>query len=177
MRSFVTVAAAAATLFSSAHAAPWGNWIWRLNPTKCLNQPTAEYLVEGFGGLLSNYTKENADKYLADDLTDWSDSINSLSGTPVGTVTFPNKQAFEAGQGSQPAVPFELLAIEAVTCDTIALRWVVGLQPEPAKGITILKAENPRAKKDTWQIKTIFTEFNSISWLKDFGGTVTPPSH
>ncbi|EXJ95063.1 hypothetical protein A1O1_00181 [Capronia coronata CBS 617.96] len=179
MRSFITIAAVAASLVASAHAAPWGNgWLFgNLNPTKCLNKQTAQYLVDGFGGLISAYTMENAEKFLADDLTDISDSINSLSGIPIGNVTFPSKQAFEAGQGSQPPVPFQLLAIEAVTCDTIALRWLAGLQPEPVKGITILKAENPRAQKDTWQIKTIFTEFNSASWVKDIGGNVTLPSY
>ncbi|KAL2395257.1 hypothetical protein ABEF93_002811 [Exophiala dermatitidis] len=177
MKSFTTLIAIA--LVSSAHAAPWGHLgdFWGIfNPTKCLNQQTAQYLVDGFGGLISNYTTANAEKYLGDNFTDVSDSINSLSGQPVGSVTFPSKQAFEAGQGSQPNVPFQLLAIDAVTCDTIALRWVVGLQPEPAKGITILKAENPKQQKDTWQIKTIYTEFNSIAWLKDIGGNVTLPS-
>jgi hypothetical protein len=178
MRSFITIAAATAALVSSASAAPpWGFWgDWSLNPGKCLNTQSAQYLVDGFGGLLSNYTTANADTLLADDLTDFSDSINSLIGQPVGNATFPSKAAFEAGQGSQPAVPFEVLAIEAVTCDTIAFRWLVGLPPNPVKGITILKAENNQSKADTWQIKTIFSEFNSIAWLEDIGGNVTYPS-
>ncbi|EXJ88960.1 hypothetical protein A1O3_02024 [Capronia epimyces CBS 606.96] len=180
MRSFISVAAVVATtLVSSAAAAPWGNGLFwgNLNPNKCLNPHSAKYLVDAFGGLLSNYTTANAEKYLADDLTDWSDSINFLAGQPLGNATFPSKQAFEAGQGAQPAIPFELLAIEAVTCDTIALRWKTGLQPEPVKGITILKAENTKNNNDTWQIKTIYTEFNSASWVRDIGGNVTLPSY
>lgn len=175
MRSFVTLAAAA-TLFSSAYAAPWGFWGWA-NPGKCLTPDSAQYLVNGFGKLISAYTDADANRLLADDLTDYSDSINSLIGAPVGSVTFPSKAAFMAGQGQQPPVPFQLLALEAFNCDTISLRWLGGLQPEPVKGITVLKASNAQGQKDTWQIKTIFTEFNSISWLKDIGGTVTLPSH
>lgn len=178
MRSFVTLAATAA-LVSSVAAVPWGPGSWgpwgRPNPGKCLTQESAQYLVDGFEGLISAYTDANADKLLSEDFSDFSDSINSLAGYPVGGPTFPNKAAFKAGQGAQPAVPISTLAIDAVTCDTIALRWLVGLQPEPVKGITILKASNAQGQKDTWQIKTIFTEFNSISWLKDIGGTVTLP--
>jgi len=178
MRSFITIATTAA-LVSSAAAAPWGpggGWWGKPNPGKCLTQESAQYLVDGFEGLISAYTDANADKLLSDDFSDYSDSINSLAGIPVGQVTFPNKAAFKAGQGAQPPVPISTLAIESVTCDTIALRWLVPLQPEPVKGITILKASNAQGQKDTWQIKTIFTEFNSISWLKDIGGKVTLPT-
>jgi len=179
MRSLITVAATAAALMSSASAAPWGGFWgdWSPNPGTCLNTISVNYLVTGFGGLLSNYTTAAAETLLADDLTDFSDSINSLIGSPVGPATFPSKAAFEAGQGSQPSVPFQVLAIEAVTCDTIAFRWLVGLPPNPVKGITILKAENSQGQANTWQIKTIYTEFNSIAWLQDIGGNVTRPSH
>ncbi|KIX01952.1 uncharacterized protein Z518_07891 [Rhinocladiella mackenziei CBS 650.93] len=175
MRSFATIAAAA-TLLSSVHAAPWGNVWGNKDPGKCLTTESAQYLVNGFGGLISAYTDADAEKLLADDLTDYSDSINSLIGAPVGSVTFPSKAAFMAGQGAQPPVPFQVLAIEAVNCDTVAFRWLGGLQPEPVKGITILTASNAQGQKDTWQIKTIYSEFNSISWLKDIGGSVTLPS-
>lgn len=175
MRSFITVAA----LVSTAAAAPWGGFWgdWSFNPGKCLTPASTQYLVNGFGGLLSNYTTANAEKLLSDDFTDFSDSINSLIGAPLGNATFPNKAAFEAGQGAQPAVPFQVLAIDAVTCDTIALRWLIPLPPNPIKGITILKAENSQGDADSWQIKTIFTEFNSIAWLTDIGGNVTLPQH
>ncbi|RVX70548.1 hypothetical protein B0A52_05199 [Exophiala mesophila] len=178
MRSFVAVAAAA-SLVSSTAAAPWGPGGWwgnRLNPGKCLTPDSVNYLVTGFEGLIAAYTDADADRLLAEDFTDFADSINSLAGYPVGGVTFPSKAAFKAGQGAQPPVPIETLAIDAYTCDTIALRWLATMQPEPVKGITILKASNTEGKKDTWQIKTIFTEFNSIAWLKDIGGSVTLPS-
>ncbi|OAP58114.1 hypothetical protein AYL99_07204 [Fonsecaea erecta] len=178
MRSF-TIAAAAA-LISSAYASPWtmgGLWGGKFDPAKCLTQPSVDTLVTGFGQLISNYTDALAETILADNLTDFSDSINSLIGQPVGGATFPSKAAFEAGQGSQPPVPFQLIAIEAYNCDTISLRWIAGLQPQPVKGITVLKASNSQGQKDTWQISTIYTEFNSIAWLEDIGGNVTYPSH
>lgn len=178
MRAFTI--AAAATLVSSAYAAPWGMgglWGGKGNPSKCLNQATAQYLVDGFGKLISAYTTADADKLLADNLVDYSDSILALQGLPVGTPAFPSKAAFEAGQGAQPPVPFQLLALEAFNCDTVSFRWLGGLQPDPVKGITILKASNSQGKPDTWQISTIFTEFNSLTWFKDIGGQVTPPSH
>lgn len=173
MRSFTTVAAAAA-LFTTALAAPQYGYT---NPGTCLTPGTAESLVDGFGSLISNYQASVAEKILSEELTDWSDSINELSGIPLGSITFPTKEAFEQGQGSQPPVPFELLAIEAVTCDTIAIRWLGGLQPEPVKGITILKTSNKDGTADGWQISTIYTEFNSAAWVTDIGGTVTLPPH
>jgi hypothetical protein len=172
---FATIAAATALVASASAAPVWGDWFGRFNPGKCLNQNSAQYLVDGFAGLITAYSDADADKLLSDDFTDWSDSINSLAGQPVGKVTFPNKAAFKVGQGAQPAVPLIPVAIEAITCDTIALRWNATLPPETVKGITILKASNSQGKADTWQIKTIFTEFNSISWLKDIGGSVTYP--
>ena len=78
-----TVAATAA-LVSSAAAAPWGpggGWFGRPNPGKCLTADSAQYLVNGFEGLISAYTDANADKLLADDFSDYSDSINSLAAS------------------------------------------------------------------------------------------------
>ncbi|KAI1610654.1 hypothetical protein EDD37DRAFT_644362 [Exophiala viscosa] len=176
MKSFATIAAAAA-LVSSAAALPfgWGDWTGP-NPATCMDNATATYLVAAFGSLISDYNATVANAILADDLVDWSDSINELTGAALGTATFPTKAAFEEGQGSQEAVPWETVAIEAYTCDTIAFRWIVPLPPNTIKGNTILKTENSAGQADTWQIKTIYTEFNSIAWLEDIGGSVTYPS-
>lgn len=177
MRSFAAIAAAAA-LISTAAAAPsgWADWAPASNPATCLTNATATSLMNGFASLISDYNTDVANTILADDLVDWSDSINELSGAALGSATFPSKAAFEAGQGAQPQVPFIPVALEAVTCDTIAFRWIVTLPPNTVKGITILKTENSQGQADTWQIKTIFTEFNSIAWLQDIGGSVTYPS-
>ena len=178
MRSLVL--AAAATFISSAYATPWGLgglWGGKYDPTQCLCEDSATYLVNGFASLISAYNNATANAILANNLVDYSDSILSLQGLPLGGPAFPSKAAFEAGQGAQPAVPFNVIAIESFNCDTIAFRWNVTLPPNPVKGITILKASNSQGQKNTWQISTIFTEFNSIAWLQDIGGSVTFPSH
>jgi hypothetical protein len=170
--------AVAALLFSSAYAAPWGKWgLWgnHQDPTTCLNQQNAQYLVDGFGKLISAFTLADADRLLANDLVDYSDSILALQGKPLGGPLFPNKAAFEAGQGAQPPVPFQVLALEAFNCDTIAFRWQALLPGSPAKGMTVLKASNYQRQANTWQISTIFTEFNSITWGTDVGAKYTPP--
>jgi hypothetical protein len=126
MRSFA-IAAAAATLLSSAYAAPWGAgglWGGKVNPGKCLSKESATYLAEGFQGLIVAYSTANAETLLADDLVDYSNSIKSLQGFPVDPFTpvFPSKAAFEQGQGAQPSVPLEILAIDAFNCQNVTLR-------------------------------------------------------
>jgi hypothetical protein len=109
------------------------------------------------------------------------------SPDPLGSTTFPSKAAFIAGQGSQPPIGFNVLAIEAATCDTIAFRWtaVLGTGLTPIKGINILKASNKGGKKDTFQIKTVYSEFNSGLWKQELcqigvipaaGCSLLPPS-
>ena len=81
MRSLAIVAATA-TLISSTTG-------------KYLTQNSAQALATGFGKLISAYTMADAEALLADNLVDYSDSINSLIGQPVGQATFPSKAAFE----------------------------------------------------------------------------------
>ena len=74
-----------------------------------------------------------------------------------------------AGQGTQQPIGFNVLAIEAVTCDTIAFRWtaVLGQGATPIKGINILKTSNKGGKKNTVQIKSVYSEFNSGLWKQE----------
>ena len=180
MRSFA-IAAAAASLVSSAYAAPWGAgglWGGSSNPSQCLTWTSANYLATGFQGLIVSYTTANAEKLLAADLVDYSNSILSLQGLPLGGPAFPNKAAFEQGQGSQPSVPLEILAIDSFNCQNVSFRWSASFGgPNIVNGITHLTGENTQGQADTWQIKTIYTEFDSIAWLKAIGGSVTFPSH
>ena len=139
--------------------------------TGCLNPTTASNLVNGFASLLTNYNVNTANALLASDFTDTSDSINFLAGYPLGSTTFPSKAAFEAGQGSQPAIGFNVLNIDAVTCTVIAFRWeaILGSQP-PVKGINILYASNLNHTNAGWQIETVYSEFNSGTWSQEIGG-------
>ncbi|OAP61881.1 hypothetical protein AYL99_04084 [Fonsecaea erecta] len=143
----------------------------------CLSSAAATSVVNGFASLLTAYTNATAEALLADDFTDTSDSINFLAGNPLGSVTFPSKLAFELGQGTQPAIGFELLNIDAITCTVIAFRWEAILgTASPVKGINILYTENPTQTENGWQIQSVFSEFNSGLWTTEIGGTCVPPS-
>lgn len=180
MRSFAAIAAA--TLISSAYAAPWGSgglWGGKHDPTKCLTSDSATYLANSFKDLIVAYSQAEADKVLADDLVDYSNSILSLQGLPTtGAPVFPSKAAFEQGQGAQPSVPLNIISIDAFNCENVTFRWNAAFPaPNSVNGITHLQASNTQGQQDTWQIKTIFTEFDSITWLKAIGGSVNFPSH
>lgn len=138
----------------------------------CLSQSDASNLVNGFAGLLTNYSTAATEALLTPDFVDTSDSINYLAGIPLGSVTFPNRAAFEASQGAQPPIGFQVLSINAVTCDVIAFRWkaTVGNGRLPVQGINILNA----VKNETtgnWMISKVFSEFNSAAWIVDYGAS------
>ena len=127
-------------------------------------------MVNGFASLLTAFDVNVANALLASDFTDTSDSINFLAGYPLGSTTFPSKAAFIAGQGSQPAIGFSVLKIDAVTCDTIAFRWAATLGPQtPIKGINILNTSY-NTTSATQQIKAVYSEFNSGLWSAQVGG-------
>ena len=67
-------------------------------------------------------------------------SPDDIPSFPLGGPTFSSKLAFEIGAGSQPPVDFVVLAIDAVTCTTIAFRWYIIQAPglAPVKGIVSL---------------------------------------
>jgi hypothetical protein len=142
----------------------------------CLTDDTASYLVNGFASLLTSYSNATAEAILASDFSDTSDSINWLAGYPLGGATFPSKQAFELGQGSQPAIGFQLYSIDAVACKVIAFRWAAILgSGSPVKGVNIIYASNLNGTAEGWQIETNYSEFNSGLWLEEIGGSCSPP--
>ena len=143
--------------------------------SECMDAEVAQYLVDGFASLLTNYNTSIAETLLSSDFTDTSDSINALTGAPAGSVTFPSKAAFEAGQGTQPAVDFEVSSIDAITCSTLAFRWVATLGKTPVKGIDIFYASYTGVGPNGWQIDTVYSEFNSVAWVGDVGGNCTMP--
>jgi hypothetical protein len=103
-------------------------------------------------------------------------------------VTFPNRQAFIAGQGQQPPIGFEVLGIDAVSCKdqksaVIAFRWLAqvgGNRTGGSKGINVLYVSKDKAAGqkgvDGWVIDTVYSEFNSAVWAIEFGGTCAVPS-
>jgi hypothetical protein len=175
LKSLLAAAALAAAASATPLAEPQPGW-WARG--KCLSPSVASGLVEGFGSLISAFTNATADSLLAPDFTDTSDSINFLAGEPEGAVTFPSKLAFELGQGAQQPIPFTVINIDAVTCNTVAFRWFVTIGPKILKGINVFVASfsgDTSLGVDGWQIETNFSEFNSGLWLEAIGGTCTPP--
>jgi len=164
-----------------ASAAPAFNA--RDDGANCIPYAVAIAIETQWISTLTNFDESVAANLLAPELVDTSDSINYIAGIPLGGPTFPSAQAYEEGQGAEPAIGLTVLGTDAITCDgVIALRWVaqVGANVYPAQGITILNA----VQKGTdavvgptgWQLAEIHTEFNSAAWIVDIGGTCPPPS-
>ncbi|KAK8093506.1 hypothetical protein PG997_000191 [Apiospora hydei] len=133
---------------------------------KCLTQPAVKEITDNYAQVIGNYTEALADKFIADDFTD--------------TVTFPSKAAFKAGQSQLPKIPLVVKSVNAVTCDTIVLRWTqtFGNPAQPAQGISILVnafESNKGEKEKGWKLKTLYTEFNSLTYFTNTGGSCTPP--
>lgn len=92
----------------------------------------------------------------------------------LGTLTFPSKSTFLAGEAAQPGVPFTLLNTWS-NCNSVTFRYVVHPPDLDVQGIAV--AEVQESKNGTgvgegarkWQIKTFYGEFNSAVWLTDLG--------
>jgi len=176
---FSTIAAPV-TLAAVASAAPA---LFARDYDSCISNEVAIGIQTGWISTLTNFDLATAQNLLYPGLVDFSDSINYIAGIPLGSVTFPSAQAYEAGQGAQPPIGFTVLGTDAITCDgVIALRWTgaVGSQQLPANGITILKAikvgNDDVVGPTGWQLAEIHTEFNSAAWIVDLGGSCPPPT-
>ncbi|KAK8135015.1 hypothetical protein PG984_007027 [Apiospora sp. TS-2023a] len=141
---------------------------------KCLNPHAVDEITKNYAKVIGDYSPALADRFLADGFTDTSDSINVLAGNALGSVTFPNKEAFKAGQSQLPKIPLVVKSVSAVTCDTIVLRWTqtFGNPAKPVQGISILVNV---FEKGAWKLETLYTEFNSLTYFVNTGGSVTPP--
>jgi len=140
----------------------------------CLHPDDVETLVAAYVRILSNWNDDDA-KYLADNFVDTSDSINILAGIPLGSPTFPTKEAFIEHQHTQPDnLPLVITHKSPYSCDEIALVWqaTFGAAQKQVRGLTVVGATKD---KGYWQIKTIDVEFDSIAYLLDIGGTFTLP--
>lgn len=134
---------------------------------------TVSLLVDRYAQLIGNYSDTLADAFLADDFSDTSASINALAGLDLSAVTFPSKAAFMASQATQPPIPLVVATVNAVTRDTIVLRWTqtFGQANLPVAGISILTFVCQEGQE--WKLGTLYTEFNSIVYFEDLGGSCT----
>ncbi|KAJ9133993.1 hypothetical protein NKR23_g10428 [Pleurostoma richardsiae] len=156
----------AATAFACATL---GYYI-RDTPKDCLTRDEAQSIVDVYQRLIANYTSDDCDKYCADEFVDVSDSINTFLNQPLGGPTFATKEIFMEAQTYNPPFPLVVESVDAVDCDVIALQWhaAFGEANKTSKGITIL---HNTKEKGYWQIKDIYVEFNSLTWLLDMGGS------
>lgn len=144
-------------------------------PSKfCLSDADAQNIVDGFINLLEN-TQENfnlalAQTLLADDFTDYSDSINYLNQTSLGAVSFATKQEFIDGQGTQPPFPSVETLYMFHTCGHIAWRWQGNYAPLWIRGINLFVVNEKK------QIQTVYVELNSGAFLKNIGKPECDPS-
>jgi len=145
---------------------------------KCLTDDKAKSIVDNFRNLLE-YTNYDGSRggpkgrgynfnvsaaTLATDFVDISDSINYMAGIPLGAATFPNKTAFDFGQGSQPEVKTETLNIFH-DCDTITWRWKITpltQNPYPVVGLNYMQIN-----KDGL-IQKQYAEFDNAAWIASF---------
>lgn len=87
------------------------------SPTKrssCLTDAAAQRVANNFQSLISDYSNASAAAFLTTNFSDYSDSVNELINNgcpngpqPLGSATFSSLESFQAGQGSQPNIPFE----------------------------------------------------------------------
>jgi len=138
---------------------------------KCLKRKDVKELTDAYVRLIGAYNQADL-KYLSEDFSDWSQSINTfIKPAPYEGATFPTKAAFNASQSNPqgPPTPIVLDASEPVVdCKKIAFIWssTFGKQ-QKVQGITILTTTKASG---SWQISRIDVEFNSLLWAYNLGG-------
>ncbi|KAH9837403.1 hypothetical protein Tdes44962_MAKER08369 [Teratosphaeria destructans] len=163
----------AATFACTALAAP--QLVKRDCNDTCMTYDQATQVANNFKTLISAYSTDAANQYLTADYTDYSDSVTTLidSGCQgpqtLGDATFSTRAAFEAGQGSQPDIPFEILNLWYACTGPVVVRWRTALHPEFVTGNIVMETEHSGDGAEPWLIKTVYSEFNSGAWLVDLG--------
>ncbi|KAI0859973.1 hypothetical protein F4860DRAFT_238768 [Xylaria cubensis] len=142
----------------------------------CLTPRDGDKLARDYAALFSSstFTSTKACSVLAHDFTETSDSINAISGLPSGNVTYESREAFIAAQVCWPAVAMDVVAVVAVTCDTVVLRWTQRWSDgTEIAGISILVAEDEGdGNGGEWKIRRVYEEFNGFAVLGSFGEVV-----
>lgn len=142
----------------------------------CLTQNDVTQLVEVYRRLIAAYDQNDL-VYIADNFIEYSDSINTLSGQPLGSPTFPHKAAFNHTQSTFPPFPLKVEGVKAVDCMSIAVTWsgAFGQAAKSVRGVTAIQATRTGGGR-AWQISRLDVEFNSLMWLNNVGGSFTMPS-
>lgn len=150
----------------------------------CMSTDEAQRVAENFKDLINlTFNQTLAKTALTKDFTDYSDSVTELINSgcygpqPLTEPTFTSRKAFISGQSSQPPIDFTILNIWN-TCTSVHLRWrteapgTITATQTPVTGIIAIETK-PNGHKpnpvEPWLIKTVYSEFNSGSWLFDLG--------
>ena len=145
----------------------------------CMTDDDANRVANNFRTLITDYSNATAARVLCTDFTDYSDSVNELINNgclngpqPLGSATFSSLEEFQAGQGGQPNIPFEILNVWH-NCDTVTMRWRSTspgfVQPEEqVVGIVVMETVYSGGE-EPYLIDTVYSEFNSGAWLYDLG--------
>lgn len=167
---------------------------------QCLDRSAATYLARSYGSLISNYSLPAASALLTANFTDYSESVNTLiNSCPQGGVslnlpllapTFTSLAQFEAAQGNQPSINFELLNLWH-SCSEVIIRWMTtntanasdvrdGYVVKPVVGLivleTVLVDGEGEAEGDHGaaigrafprKIDRVFSELDAAAWLQN----------
>ncbi|OCT46103.1 hypothetical protein CLCR_00510 [Cladophialophora carrionii] len=139
----------------------------------CVSQGDAENIVAKFITVMEHTdvhaANETVQELLSDSFTETSDSINTIAGNALGSITFPNKVAYIASILNAPA-PRNITTLKLMPagCTNILWYWKmqVGTDLVPVQGFNLMEVgENNKLLGQ-------LIEFNSIAWAVNTGFTV-----
>ncbi|TKA29488.1 hypothetical protein B0A50_03501 [Salinomyces thailandicus] len=140
----------------------------------CMTYEQATVVANNFKSLIANYSDALADQTLTVDFVDYSDSVTELINSgctgpqTLGEPTFNGRAAFEAGQGSQPPIPFEILNLWYACEGPVVMRWRSAQSPEIITGNIVIETTRSDGS-EPWLMNTVYSEFNSGAWLVNLG--------
>lgn len=173
---FLFIAAAFASSFGRGRSPPSSGSLLSCSKALEHNPRTVAALVDNYAQVVGNYSEGVAQSFLFEDFEDTSDSINALAGIPLGSVTFASKQAFMASQATQPKIPVVVTGTYAVTRDTVVIRYTQTFGAgQVVAGIAILGFVCGQDDRQ-WKLREINTEFNSLVYFQNIGGSCVRPS-
>lgn len=141
----------------------------------CMTYDQATVVANNFKTLIASYSDDLANEVLTADFVDYSDSVTELINSgctgpdALGAATFDSRASFEAGQASQPAIPFEILNMWYACEGPVVIRWRSAQTPEEVTGNIVMETTRSTSTSEPWLINTVYSEFNSGAWLVNLG--------
>ncbi|KIW71772.1 hypothetical protein PV04_00009 [Phialophora macrospora] len=144
-----------------------------LNST-CVSQSDADSIVAKFITVMEhadvNAANQTVQELLSDGFFETSDSINTIAGNALGSITFPDKVSYIASILNAPAPRnITTLKIMPAGCTNVLWYWrmQVGIELAPVQGFNLMEVDENN------KLLSQLIEFNSIAWAVDTGFTVT----